>query len=76
MYLPFQESKYSEASGNYIAFGIKVFDSLNNEIFSVSDISLDHEFVQKLCADCNDSLLEPVHLCDVIEDYLFENAYK
>ncbi len=69
-YLPFQVTLFTNDSGEYSTFGIKVLDSENNEVLSVSDVSPDKDFVCALCSDCNENLLEPVHLADVIEDYL------
>lgn len=69
-YLTFQETLFTNDLGEYSTFGIKVLDSDNNEILSVSDVSVDEDFVNMLCSDCNENLLEPVHLLDVIEDYL------
>ena len=69
-YITFQENLFTNELGEYSAFGIKVLDGDNSEILSVSDISVDEELVRTLCSDCNENALEPVHLLDVIEDYI------
>lgn len=69
-YLMFQETLFTNDLGEYSSFGIKVLDSDNNEIFSVSDVSVDECLVNTLCYDCNENFLEPIHLLDVIEDYI------
>lgn len=69
-YFPFPESLQSDEFGAYISFGIKVFDSSGREIASVSDVSVNKEFVADLCRRCTLYQLYPIHLYDVIEDHL------
>lgn len=69
-YVPFKEKLHSDELGTYISFGIKVFDSLNCLITSVSDVSTNEAFVQDLCEKCTLHQLHPIHLLDVIEDNL------
>lgn len=67
-YISYKEVLYSDEFGYYVTFGIRVIDSERGEICSVSDVSLDKEFVNRLCFDCTDGQLDPIHLMDVIED--------
>lgn len=67
-YLPFAESLRSDELGAYRSFGIKAADGDGRGIMSVSDVSLDRDFVAELCRKCTDCGLDPVHLQDVIDD--------
>lgn len=69
-YLPFVEKWCTDDIGTYTTFGIKVLDSDNSEVLSVSDVSVDRAFVVDLCRKFTDTQLDPVHLLDVIEDSL------
>ncbi len=69
-YLPFKETLYSNETGGYTSFGIKAIDENGLEVLSMSDVSLDPNFVSKLCFLCTELDLSPIHLMDVIEDHL------
>ena len=69
-YIPFKEHLYSDEIGSYTAFGIRSYDSLNKESFSVSDVSVSRSVVLKLCINCTVHQLEPIHLLDVIMNYI------
>lgn len=53
----------------YVTYGIKVYDE-NGLINAVSDISVNYDDVKKLCNRLNECELDPIHLSDVIEDFL------
>ena len=60
--------------GKYTAFGIVVYKMVNKnrkELIRVSDVSTDKNAVENLIALCNKERLEPVHIYDVIEDFLY-----
>ncbi len=72
------EYKYSICSGIYrlegkahIGYGISVTDiDSNGEIAKIEDISTSKEDIEKLVALCNSLQLSPLHIQDVIEDFL------
>lgn len=41
------------------------------ELIRVSDVSTDKNKVENLIALCNEEHLDPVHIYDVIEDFLY-----
>lgn len=69
-YVPFKEILYSDDIDSYISFGIKVFNRFGHEIMSVSDVSVNKDFVLELCNRCTLYQLYPIHLFDIIEDNL------
>ena len=69
-YLPFAEHLHSDELGEYDTYGIKAVDAAGKVLESVSDVSLDGEFVTELCRKCTENQLHPIHLMDVIEDHI------
>lgn len=69
-YIPFEETLYSDEFGSYISFGIKAVDDLNNSIISVSDVSTNESAVTDLCRHCTLYQLHPIHLLDIIDDFI------
>ena len=61
-----------ENGREYVAYGIKVYDE-NGLINAVSDISLNYDGVKRLCDRLNECELDPIHLPDVVEDFLVVN---
>lgn len=69
-YIPFEEILCSDELGSYISFGIKAVDDLNNSIISVSDVSTNESVVADLCNCCTLYRLHPIHLLDIIDDFI------
>ena len=70
----FVEDLKNEDFGAYTAYGIVVCSMENNqrkEVLRVSDVSTDKEIVENLIDLFNKEQLEPVHIYDVIEDFLY-----
>lgn len=70
-YQPIKESLTSVDCGSYISFGIQSMQSASDEcveIRSVSDVSVDGTFVEKLCRIFTENQLDPIHMTEVIED--------
>ena len=68
-----EENLYHEDIGEYVSYGIKAFSiSMNcrTEIAFVSDVSVDKTAVRNLCKKCTLGNLHPIHLMDVVEDFL------
>lgn len=73
-YKMFAEKLNHPDIGNYTAFGIAVYSSVDNnpkKLMNISDISTDKKIVEDLCELCSREQLEPVHVFDVIEDMIF-----
>lgn len=49
----------------YCIYGIRLDDE-----YCVSDISSNKESIEQLVHDCNKYALDPIHLCDVAEDFI------
>lgn len=49
----------------YTVYGIKY-----NDTICIDDISTDKNKVEKLISDCNNHELDPIHLADIVEDFL------
>ena len=68
-YRPFSEKYYSEDIGTYIAYGISVYCG-EAELLRISDICADRCLVEDLCRRCTEGELDPIHIYEVIEDFL------
>ena len=71
-YSVFEESRSSQELGAYITYGIKAAgaDGHGACLDTVSDISLSGAGVGALTQPCNELQLSPVHLRDIVEDFL------
>lgn len=67
-YIPVREELCSPELGAYVSYGIRAVLASGEEAASVSDVSPDFAFVQKLAALCTSKQLSPIHLHDVVED--------
>ena len=54
----------------YRTFGIVALNERGKELFHVSDVSTNGDWVKKLAVDCTDGELVPEQLYDVIRDRL------
>lgn len=63
-----QTAKISEEFGTYSCFGVKM--SHNGKNVCVEDVALRPEGLERLVKLCNELELSPIHLNDVIEDFL------
>lgn len=66
-YSCFRERKHDDEYGYYVTYGIL----LDGEV-AVSDLCLDGRRVRDLVDLCNEGDLDPIHLPDVVEDFLAE----
>lgn len=71
-YVPVQETLTNEL-GTYVTYGISV-RTVEEEIAFISDISTEWEEMQAFAEQCTRQQLDPLHLPDVIEDFLAEGA--
>lgn len=66
---------YSFLDVSRISYGIAIyahedFDHISTVISSVHDISAEKDLIEELVFLCNFYQLDPVHLCDIIDDFL------
>lgn len=69
-YIPVREELCSPELGTYVSYGIRAISASGEEAAFVSDVSLDFAFVQKLADLCTSGQLSPIHLRDVVEDFI------
>lgn len=70
-YVPVQEPLKDEDGNGYVSYGISI-RSVEDELAFVSDISTDFDKVRQLADLCTEQELDPIHLNDVIEDFLVD----
>lgn len=56
--------------GEYVSYGICVYSD-GKLVLCVPDVVTDSERAEKLVCLCNGCGLDPIHLADVIEDFLY-----
>ena len=69
------EEHYAWNGGRRISYGIAIFADADTDgtvtvISSVHDITSDRSRLENLIQRCNDLDLSPIHLEDVVEDFL------
>ncbi len=72
-YVLIKQQLHSVDLGNYESFGIQVIKETGNQQIScgvLSDISLNRSDVEDLVHRCNALDLHPIHLRDVVDNYL------
>ena len=68
-YLVLSQTLKNEDGDEYIAYGITVMSG-EEEILTISDISTNYEEIRRLAEICTNDGLDPIHINDVIEDFL------
>ena len=53
----------------YTSYGIGC-ENAGNLLFQINDLSINKDRVSKLVYLCNDLQLDPIHIDDVVEDFL------
>lgn len=66
-YSCFKERINDPELGNYTTYGIRLRITI-----TVSDLSLDRKRVKHLVKLCNQGDLDPIHLPEIVEDFLSE----
>ena len=67
------QSTYKSRDITRIGFGIAAveeYDGVTTILESISDISTDIEPIERLVKICNNLQLDPIHLQDVVTDFL------
>ena len=68
-YVPVQETLKTDELGTYVTYGISV-RTVEEEIAFVSDVSTVYEEIERLADMCTAKQLDPVHLGEVVQDFL------
>ena len=69
------EDRHTVDGKCYIFYGIAAFDE-ERALVAVRDVSKEKERIEQLIEACNRLALSPLHLHDVVEDFLVEEALK
>jgi hypothetical protein len=67
------QSIYKNGSAKRTAFGIAAveeYDGITTILESISDVSSDIDAIERLVEVCNNLQLDPIHLQDVVSDFL------
>lgn len=67
------QSTYKNGNATRIGFGIAAveeYDGITTILKSISDISVNIEAIERLVQYCNNLQLDPIHLQDVVTDFL------
>ncbi len=72
-YRIFKEKLTGESDVQYFAYGIEVIKSGIIER-RISDITCSYPKIKKLCSLCNQLEVSPLHIDDVIEDFLCDRS--
>ena len=73
VYEAIQQTLTTDELGTYVTYGIRA-SSEETQLAFVSDVSTDESAVRHLAERCTEQQLDPVHLENVIEDFLEEVA--
>ena len=68
-YVPVQETLTTDELGTYVTYGLSV-RAVEEEIAFVSDVSTVYEEIERLADMCTAKQLDPVHLGEVVQDFL------
>ena len=68
-YVPVRETLTSDELGTYATYSMSV-RTVEEEIAFVSDITTDYEEIERLADLCTAKELDPLHLEDVVQDFL------
>ncbi len=69
MYFIKEEIFENEEIGKYITYGVVIYQK-DKAVREIYDVSTSKRKVMELCARCNRLKLDPMHIDDVIEDFL------
>ena len=72
-----REEIYELQDDHRVSYGIVVYDNTDGEntytvLESIGDITSDKDKLIRLVEECNISELSPIHLKDIIEDFILE----
>ena len=64
------EDSFTLESETHIGYGISVKDTRNGKCTLFHDISVNKKDIANLVSLCNELKLDPIHIRDVIDDFL------
>lgn len=73
LYLPFEQVLFAPDIGHYHTFGLQVIhveNGIEKELIRVDDVSTDTTFIHDFAHLLTTEQLHPIHLYDVIEDFI------
>lgn len=73
LYLPIETTQFSQYCGHYLTFGlaaVEIFPYSAALVEFIADIFTDKKAVASLACCCTFYQLEPIHLINVIEDFI------
>ena len=70
------EDTYICGNNRVVLYGISVFSEETKDMLAIHCLSENYNAVNELCGLCNYLQLDPVHLGDVTEDFLFAMRAK
>ena len=74
-YKTVREKLNSDELGSYVTYGIIIYK--NKELLKyISDVSTIKRDVQDLVRRCNEEQLDPIHIEEVISDYLADSVIE
>ncbi len=68
-YLVLKQVFKNDDGEKYVTYGLRVMRG-DNEIALISDISTNYEDIRRLAETCTRDGLDPIHINDVVEDFL------
>ena len=71
IYKAVRQELRADELGTYVTYGIRV-SSDGQQLTFVSDVSTDEQAARHLAELCTSEQLDPIHLNDVIEDFLVD----
>ncbi len=74
LYQTYEEKLNHTDIGDYTAFGIIVIiynKDRKDELFKVSDVSVNKSIVDNMTKLCTHEQIDPIHIYDVIEDNIY-----
>ena len=54
----------------YTTYGVRACDEQGNVFFAAPDVNTDKDYVARFLTLCVENEAEPIHLLDLLEDYL------
>lgn len=72
-YASVREKRRMPEIGTYVTYGLRVYERVGkkwHEVAYLSDVCVDSAVVRRLARSCTQGNLDPIHLFDVVEDFL------
>ena len=73
LYRIYAERLYNEDVGNYLSYGISLYEIIGHEyvlLDEISDVSLDYMKMRSLEQKMNAGQASYLHFCEIVEDFI------